>query len=60
MSKEMELIKSRIEFYKSLINVYDNLNFITKSNKFDAKIEEYQNNLSGLYKEYQELKKEEK
>ena len=58
MSKEMERLKSKLEFCKSLINLYDNLNFIDKSNKYDKKIEEYQNELSKLYKRLQELKKE--
>ena len=60
MSKEMQLLKSKMEFHKRLINELDNLNFITKSNKFDKKIEEYQNRLSELYKRVQELKGENK
>ena len=60
MSKEMELLKSKMEFHKRLINVLDNLNFITKSNKFDKKIEEYQDELLGMYKRVQELKGENK
>ena len=59
MSKEMERLKSIISFNKALINVYDNINFITKSNKYDKKIEEYQNELSKIYKRVQELKEEE-
>ena len=58
MSKEMERLKSMISFNKALINLYDNMNFITKSNKFDKKIEEYQKRLPELYKRIQELKKE--
>ena len=58
MSKEMQLLKSKLEFCKLIINLYDALNFIYKSNKFDKKIEEYQNELSELYKRIQELKKE--
>ena len=58
MSKEMELLKFKVEYCKSLINTLDYLNFITKSNKYDKKIEEYQNRLSELYKRIQELKKE--
>ena len=53
MSKEMELLKSKMEFHKRLINELDNLNFITKSNKFDKKIEEYQDELIGIYKRCQ-------
>ena len=60
MSKEMQLLKSKISFNKALINIYDNMNFITKSNKYDKKIEEYQNELSKIYKRIQELKEEEK
>ena len=60
MSKEMELLNSKIQFYKRLINVYDEMNFITKSNKFDNKIKEYQDNLVEVYKNYQRLMKEEK
>ena len=57
MSKEMERLRSKIRFNKALINVYDNMNFVTKSNKYDKKIEEYQNELSKIYKRIQELKK---
>ena len=60
MSKEMERLKSKIEFYKGLINLFDAFNFIDKSNKYDNKIEEYQNSLSEIYKRFQELKEEEK
>ena len=59
MSKEMQLLKSKMSFNKALINIYDNMNFITKSNKYDKKIEEYQNELSKIYKRIQELKEEE-
>ena len=60
MSKEMERLNSKISFNKALINIYDNMNFVTKSNKYDKKIEEYQNELSKIYKRIQELKEEEK
>ena len=56
MSKEMERLKSKISFNKALINIYDNMNFVSKSNKYDKKIEEYQNELSKIYKRIQELK----
>ena len=56
----MQLLKSKIEFYKKLTNAFDNMNFISKSNKYDKKIEQYQNELSELYKKIQELKEEEK
>ena len=59
MSKEMQLLKSRIEFCKKIINKLDDFNFITKSNKYDKMIEQYQNELSELYKRIQELKEEE-
>ena len=56
MSKEMEMLKSKISFNKALINVYDDLNFVSKSNRYDYKIKEYQNELSKLYKRVQDLK----
>ena len=56
MTKEMQLLKSKMEYCKILINVLDNLNFITDSNKYDKTIEEYQNKLSEVYKRIQELK----
>ena len=58
MSKEMQLLKSKLEFCKSLINLYDNLNFIDKSNKYNKMIEHYQNELTKVCKRIQELKKE--
>ena len=60
MSKEMERLKSKIELYKGLINLFDGLNFINKSNKYEKIIEEYQNDLLEVYKRIQELKEEEK
>ena len=60
MSKEMERLKSKIELHKGLINLYDALNFMYKSNKYDKIIEHYQNELSKLYKRIQELKEVEK
>lgn len=59
MSKEMQLLKSKMEFYKGLINELDNLNFITKSNKFDKKIDDYQERLAIIYKAIQYLKENE-
>ena len=56
MSKEMERLKSKIELYKGLINLFDSLNFIYKSNKYDKIIEYYQNELSKIYKRFQDLK----
>ena len=56
MSKEMERLKSKMELYKGLINLFDALNFIHKSNKYDKIIEEYQNELTEVYKRIQELK----
>ena len=55
MSKEIERLKSKLEFCKALINLYDNLNFIDKSNKYDKTIEDHQNRLSELYKKIQDL-----
>ena len=59
MSKELQLLKSKMNFYKCLINELDNLNFITKSNKFDKKIEDYQERLAIIYKAIQYLKENE-
>ena len=56
MSKEMERLKSIIRFNKVFINIYDYMNFISKSNKYDKIIEQYQNELSKLYKRIQDLK----
>ena len=56
MSKEMQLLKSKMEFCKILINELDNLNFIRNTNKYDKMIEQYQNELSIIYKRIQELK----
>ena len=56
MSKEMERLKSKISFIKALINIYDYMNFTSKSNKYDKTIEKYQNELSKIYKRIQELK----
>ena len=56
MSKEMERLKSKMELCKGLINLYDALNFINKSNKYNKIIEKYQNELSELYKKAQDLK----
>ena len=58
MSKEMQLLKSRIEFCKKIINKLDDFNFITNSNKYDKMIEEYQDELAGIYKRVQEVKME--
>ena len=55
----MQLLKSKMEFHKRLINALDCLNFITISNKYDKKIEEYQNELSEVCKKIQDLKEEE-
>ena len=59
MSKEMQLLKSELEFCKSLIKLYDNLKFIDKSNKYNNIIEYYQNELTQVCKRIQELKEEE-
>ena len=58
MSKEMERLNSMLEFYNNLINALDYMNFISMSNKYNVKIEEYQNKLTEVYKRIQELKKE--
>ena len=56
MSKEMERLKSVLHFYKCLIKELNYLNFITKTNNYDYKIEEYQKRLTKTYKRIQELK----
>ena len=56
MSKELQLLKSKLEFCKFLINLYDNLNFIDKSNKYNKIIEHYQNELTEVCKKIQEIK----
>ena len=54
MSKEMQLLISKMEFYESLINeVFD-------SYKYDKIIEQYENELLEIYKKIQDLKEEEK
>ena len=60
MSKDMELLKSKIDFYKRLIGYLGYFNFMNKSNKYDKIIEEYQDKLSEVYKRIQELKEVEK
>ena len=60
MSKEMQLLKSKMEFCKRIINKLDDFNFITKSNKYDKSVEEYQNRITELYKRLQDLEEENK
>ena len=57
MSKEMERLKSKLEFCKKLLYLYKNSKIVFNSNKFDNMIVHYQNELSELYKELQELEK---
>ena len=59
MSKDMQLLKSKIEFYKSLINYLNYLNYVTRSNKYNEKIIEYRKILDSLYKRIHELEEEE-
>ena len=60
MSKEMQLLKSKIEFYKYLIEHLNYLNYVTRSNKYNKKIIEYRKILDSLYERIQELKEEDK
>ena len=60
MSKEIERLKSKLEFCKALINLYDNLNFIDKSNKYNKMIEHYQNELTEVCKRIQDLEERKK
>ena len=59
MSKELQTLKYVLQFYKCLIKELNYLNFITKTNYYDYKIEDYENRLSKIYKRIQELKEEE-
>ena len=56
MSKELQLLRSKLELNKGLINLFDALNFIYKSNKYNKIIEHYQNELTEVYKRIQDLK----
>ena len=59
MSKEMQLLESKMAFYKRLINELDVLNYVTGSSKYySEEIEDYQDKLAVIYKRIQELKKE--
>ena len=58
MTKEMKRLKSKMKFCKKIIYELGLLNFITGSNKYDKIIEEYQNELTEVYKRVQELKGE--
>lgn len=60
MSKEMKRLKSEMKFCKRIIYELGLLNFISDSNKYDKIIEEYQDELVGIYKRVQELKGENK
>ena len=60
MSKEMQLLKSKIDFYIKLINHLNYLNYVTRSNKYNEKIIDYRKILDCLYERVQELKEEEK
>ena len=60
MTKEMQLLKSKIDFYKKLINHLNYLNYVTRSNKYNEKIIEYRKILDSLYERVQELNEEEK
>ena len=59
MSKEIERLKSKLEFCETLLNLYNNLKIEFNSNECDKTIEEYQNRIAELYKRLQELKEEE-
>ena len=56
MSKEMERLISILRFNKAIIDIYKNKNFIFNSNKYDKIIEQYENELTEVYKRIQELK----
>lgn len=58
MSKEMQLLRFKMKFYKTMINKLDTLNYVTGSNEYSKEIEEYQDRLAGIYNRIQELKME--
>ena len=58
MSKEMQLLRSKMKFYKTMINELDTLNYVTGSNEYSKEIEEYQDRLAKIYKRVQEIKME--
>ena len=59
MSKEMQSLKSKMAFYKRMINELDNLNYVTGPSKYySEEIEDYQDKLAKIYKRVQEIKKE--
>ena len=58
MSKEMQSLKSKMAFYKRMINELDNLNYVTGPSKYySEEIEDYQDKLAEIYKRVQETKK---
>ena len=59
MSKEIERLKSKLEFCETLLYLYNNSKIVFNSNKYDETIAEYQNRITELYKRLQELKEEE-
>ena len=60
MSKEIERLKSKLEFCETLLYLYNNSKIEFNSNKYDKTIEEYQNKLTDVYKRIQDLKEENK
>ena len=58
MSKEMQLLRSKMRFYKTMINELDVLNYVTGSSEYSKEIEDYQGRLSEIYKRIQEIKME--
>ena len=56
MSKEMERLKSKLEFCKTLLYLYESSKSVFNSNKYDNLIEHYQNELTEVCKKIQDLK----
>ena len=56
MTKEMERLKSKLEFCETLLFLNNISKLVFNSNKYDKEIEHYQNELSEVYKRIQELK----
>ena len=51
-NQEMQLLRSKMKFYKRLINELDCLNYVTGSNQYSKEIEEYQDKLAKYIKEF--------
>ena len=57
MSKEMQLLRSKMKYHKRLIKKLNCRNYETGSTQYSKEIEEYQDKLAKIYKRVQEIKK---